>query len=51
MTGPRRRGKKAGARAERIVLPASGLAEDILALPESAAAHLRGSLPAAMETS
>jgi purine-binding chemotaxis protein CheW len=36
MTGPRKRPKKAEARAERIVLPPSGLAEDILALPESA---------------
>jgi purine-binding chemotaxis protein CheW len=39
---PRKRGKKAekepwAARGERIVLPPSGLAEDILALPESAA--------------
>jgi purine-binding chemotaxis protein CheW len=42
VTEPRKRGKKAQkepwpARAERIVLPPSGLAEDILALPESAA--------------
>jgi purine-binding chemotaxis protein CheW len=42
MTGPRKRGKKAdkeawSARGDRIVLPPSGLAEDILALPESAA--------------
>jgi purine-binding chemotaxis protein CheW len=36
MTEPRKRGKKGEARAERIVLPPSGLAEDILALPESA---------------
>jgi purine-binding chemotaxis protein CheW len=42
MTEPRRRGKKVAreawsAREDRIVLPPSGLAEDILALPESAA--------------
>jgi purine-binding chemotaxis protein CheW len=42
MTEPRKRGKKAdkeawSARGDRIVLPPSGLAEDILALPESAA--------------
>jgi purine-binding chemotaxis protein CheW len=42
MTEPRKRAKKAGQEAraprpERIVLPPSGLAEDILALPESAA--------------
>ena len=42
MTEPRKRAKKAGkeawtAKVERIVLPPSGLAEDILALPESAA--------------
>ena len=41
MTEPRKRGKKAGKQAwsgreDRIVLPPSGLAEDILALPESA---------------
>jgi len=42
MTEPRKRGKKAdkgawSAREDRIVLPPSGLAADILALPESAA--------------
>jgi len=43
MTGPRKRAPKKAERAawatrgERIVLPPSGLAEDILALPESAA--------------
>jgi purine-binding chemotaxis protein CheW len=37
MTSPRKRAKKAEGQGERIVLPSSGLAEDILALPESAA--------------